>query len=202
MKINLFLEFDILSSQRMMINYNKKILILRCCREITISMIIISIKNKMKRVMKILKTIIILIYNNFLIFIKFREITKLFVDWDFMFIFYQQTFTRFDFDENVFSYIIDVNMCAIQMNNAIDKVIIIKKNNRLKTIQKYKKKNYYATFMKYFHLVAESSWMKKIFKINVKMLTIAIFVTFISMMFIQKFSIFISKSIFFSENII
>ena len=122
----------------------------------TISMMIISIKNKMKRVMKVLKATIISIHNNFLIFIKFCEITELFVDRNFMFIFYQQIFIRFDFNKNIFSYIINVNMCAIQMNNAIDKVIIIEKNSRLKTIQKYKKKDCYAAFTKYSHLIVES----------------------------------------------
>ena len=80
LKINFFFEFDILSSQRMMVNYNKKMLILKCCREMTVSMTIISIKNKMKRVMKVLKTTIISVHNSFLIFIRFCEITKLFVD--------------------------------------------------------------------------------------------------------------------------
>ena len=113
LKINFFFEFNILSSQRMMINYNKKMLILKCCRKMTVSMTITSIKNKMKCVMKVLKATVILIHNNFLIFIRFRKITKLLVDWNFMFISYQQIFIRFDFDENVLFHIIDVNMCAI-----------------------------------------------------------------------------------------
>ena len=44
LKINMFLKSDILSSEKIIINYHCEVLILHYYREITVTMIIISIK--------------------------------------------------------------------------------------------------------------------------------------------------------------
>lgn len=52
------------------------------------SIIVIAIKNKIKRVIRALSTIVILAYINIIISIRFRDNIKLFKDRDFMFLLY------------------------------------------------------------------------------------------------------------------
>jgi hypothetical protein len=47
LKANLFIEFDILKLQKINLNYKKKFLVINNCKDITIFIIITSIKNKL-----------------------------------------------------------------------------------------------------------------------------------------------------------
>lgn len=64
-------------------------------------------------------------------------------------------FNRLELNEDVFDYIIDANMCAIQINNITNKYIIIAKNSRLSTIQEYEEEKCYIVSLYYDHLVVK-----------------------------------------------
>ena len=49
LKINMLLKFDILSFEKIIINYHRKIFILYCCRKIIVTIIIVSAKQKINR---------------------------------------------------------------------------------------------------------------------------------------------------------
>ena len=107
-----------------------------------------------------------------MIFIHFRGNNKLLKNHNYIFLSYQQTFNRFEIEENVLSHIIDVHMCAVQVNNILDTSIIIDKNFRLNIVHDYEEKKCYAMFTKNNHLTARNKLFQKMFKTNVEMLII------------------------------
>ena len=62
----------------------------------------------------------------------------LFVERDYMFHF--KTSFNFDAENDVFIYIIDVNMSIIQIRNITSKIVIIFRHVKLKRIMNYEKK--------------------------------------------------------------
>ena len=158
LKINMLLKSDILSSEKMMINYHYEVLILHCCRDMIVTMTVISIKQKVNRMIQIFIKIVIPIYFNIMIFVRFRDDNnELFKNRDYMFFSYQQISSRFNVERNILSHIINVNMCVVQINNILDISIIIDKNFRLNIVYDYEKEEYYAMIVENNHLTARNN---------------------------------------------
>ena len=116
--------------------------------------IILNNKKKMKRVIRTHHTIIVLAHSSIMIATRFRDQASLFVDRDLIFL--SQISTHFEKEEDILFHIVDANMCAIQINNATNKSIIIVRNCRFDIVQKYEKKECYVAFAKHDYLVANS----------------------------------------------
>lgn len=99
------------------------------CRKMQISIIVTLIKNKIKRVIRVFNKIIVAASSSTIIFIKFRN-KKLSKKRYLMFILTKES-NRFEINNKILSYIINVNLCAIQINNTSSKAITIFKNSRL-----------------------------------------------------------------------
>ena len=112
LKINMFLKFNILNFKKIIINYYLDMLILHCCREIIVTMTIISIKQRINWIIQAFTKIVVSVYFNIMIFVRLRDY-DLFKRRDYMFFSYQQFLNRFKIKESVFLHIIDVNMCAV-----------------------------------------------------------------------------------------
>ena len=155
LKINMLLKFDILSFEKIMINYHREVLILHYYRKMIVTMTVILIKQKVNRMMRVFIKIIVSIHFNIMIFVRLRnhDLSK---ERDYMFLFYQQFSNRFKIKENVFSHIIDVNMCAVQVNNIFETLIIINKNFRLNIVHDYEKKDCYTLTINYDYLIVDS----------------------------------------------
>jgi len=125
------------------------------CREMQISIIVILIKNKIKKVVKVFSKIVVLASSSTMIFIRLRD-KKLSKRRDLMFTSTKDS-NRFDINKKILFYIIDVNLCAIHVNNASSKAITIFKNSRLSFVYKYEEKNCYVVSSKYSYFVARSS---------------------------------------------
>ncbi len=89
LKTNILIELDILDLQKININYKREILELNYCQDITMSIIVIAIKDKIKRVIRTLSAIVISTYSSTIIFIRLRDNVELSKDCDFMFLLYQ-----------------------------------------------------------------------------------------------------------------
>ncbi len=76
-----------------------------------ILIIVILIKNKIKRVVRIFSKIIVVASSNTIIFIRLRN-KKLFKKRNLMFISTKE-FNRFEINDKNLFHIIDVNLCAI-----------------------------------------------------------------------------------------
>lgn len=113
------------------------------------------VKNKIKRAIKALDKIVISIQSIIMIFVRLYE-KKLSKRRNLMFI-STKSFDKFEIDNKVLSHIIDVNLCAIQVNNISFEIVIIFKNSRFNFVYKYKEENCYVVSLEYNYLVVEFS---------------------------------------------
>ena len=118
-----------------------------------VSIKVTLIKNNVNRIIRTLIAITILLKCNTIISMRLRDNTQLLQNCNFMFLLYQQTFNYFDLEDEILSYIIDVNFSIMQINNTLDQFIKIDKNPRLDSLQKYEEESYYIIVLKYFYLV-------------------------------------------------
>lgn len=116
-------------------------------RKMQISIIVTLNKNKIKRVIRVFNKIIVAASSSTIIFIQFRN-KKLSKKRNLMFILTKES-NRFEINNKILSYIINVNLCAIQINNTSSKAIIIFKNSRLSFVYKYEEESCYITSSKY-----------------------------------------------------
>lgn len=138
----------------MIFNFVIEFLIINNYRNILVFINVISLCEKIHKAIRIYDVIIVLSYLSIMISIRLRDKckAKLSRDCDFMFMLIK-LFNRFELNKDVLNHIIDTNMCAIQVNNVINKFVIIEKNFYLNTIRKYKKKESYIVFFYYDYLV-------------------------------------------------
>ena len=147
------LKNNILKSKEIILNINKNILNINSCDNfVTLLIVIIREKKRIKHVVRLQTIIIILIHFCLAISIKMRN-NKLFVDRNFMFNF--TDINRFDKKNGVFSHIVNVNFFVIQIKNVINQSIAIIKNKRLNILIKYEKKSCYFVTLKMRYFVVE-----------------------------------------------
>ena len=70
LKVNMFIDLNILSSKRMLIDYNKKILVFNCCHDMKIFMQMKSFREKINKMIRVYDVITMFAHFNALIFIK------------------------------------------------------------------------------------------------------------------------------------
>lgn len=155
LKTNLLIDLDILGSKQIIVDYKRKLLTIDNYRDITISITITPSKDRVKRVVKAHQAIIVLSYFTIIVPIQLRGKTKLLIDRDLIFMLLHNI-KRFESKDNILSYIINANMCVVQVNNTSNCAIIIAKNLRLDIIQNYKEEKYYTISSNYDCLVAKS----------------------------------------------
>ena len=127
----MFIDLNILNSEKMLINYNKKILVFNYYHDMKIFMQMKSFREKINKIIRVYDIITMLAHFNVLILIKFRNKT-FFENKNFMFI--SSKTNRFDLDNKILFHIIDVHFCVIQINNITNRVMIIVKNTNLNII--------------------------------------------------------------------
>ena len=131
LKTNMLINSNILNLKKMLIDYNKKVLVFNCCRDMKILMQMKFLREKINKMIHVYDVITMLAHFSVLIFIKFQD-KALFEDKNFMFI--SSEINRFNFDNKVLFHIIDVHFYIIQINNITNRVVIIVKNIRLNVI--------------------------------------------------------------------
>ena len=94
----------------------------------------ITSNKRVKRAVRAHYSVIVSAHFSIMILVRLRENFDLSQGRDLMFVSYSHTSDRFDSKDDVCSHIIDVNMCAMQVNNVIDQSILISRNSRLSTI--------------------------------------------------------------------
>ena len=109
------------------------------------------------------------------------------------YMFHSKTFFNFDVENDVFIYIINVNMSMIQIRNVTSKIVIIFRHVKLKRIMNYEKKNCYLTSFENVHLTIKSKkiMFKNLFKLTLVDLIVAI-VYFANSTFLFIISIFVN----------
>lgn len=156
LKINMLINSNIFESKKMMLDFVIEFLIINSYRDIMTFLKVISLCEKIHKIVRAYDATIVSSHLSIMMSIHLRDKCKieLFKDRNFMFIL-MKLFNRLELNEDVFDYIIDANMCAIQINNITNKYIIIAKNSRLSTIQEYKEEKCYIVSPYYDHLVVK-----------------------------------------------
>lgn len=191
LKTNMLIDSNIMGFEDMKVNYQNFIMIVDSCNDIRIFMNVI-IAEKIQRMIRVLSIIVVSTYFIMMIFTRLRSKskTKLSSDKDFMFTSYHQTSMRFDIDGDILNHMIDVNMCAMQVNNIFDDFVIITRNCRLSIVHEYEKKDCYAVTLEDAHFVVDRSlliindfnrqlkrasnktWFKKAIQVDVEALVV------------------------------
>ena len=115
----------------------------------------------------------ILVNSIITILYKLRDKFNLLIDKDFMFTF--QRLKSLNFENDIFSYIVDVYISVMQVRNINLLTIYIFKNSKISVIQKYKKEKCYLTSEENVHFVANfkfhksttSNFFKRFLKIEI-----------------------------------
>ena len=151
-KIDLLIDINVIKSKTIIINFNNKSVIIKNCNVIA-SLIITLKKKRVDRIMRITILTIISSFTTMSISIKFR---KRFISINKNYNFYFISNVRFKFDNNVFVYIINVNIIFVQIQNAIDKLCILFKNIKIEQLRNYDEKNCYLINIKSCYLTTIS----------------------------------------------
>ena len=146
-KINIFIDVNVLTSQRINLNFERYIFIIDNCENITT--IINSINRVKSHVKKTIRT------QKFFI-VQFDELTHvsmiyrddLSINRDFFF--ESQCFKHFEHDNNVFVYIIDVLLFFVQIHNTTNSSIVLSRRVKLSIMMKYNQQKCYMISSKNF----------------------------------------------------
>ena len=178
LKTKMLLSNDILKSKQIILNLNKKKIIIDNCQNCIIDLNVINRDIFVKQQVKI--NDIIKISTRFCVIISFklRDKSKLSKNKNFMFL--SQRIDRLNFENDVLSHIVDVNTTIMQIRNINIENVFLFKNCRINTIQKYEEKNCYVINIEHTHLTIDFdnnkstfiNWFKKTIKIDVAILTI------------------------------
>ena len=169
LKTKLLISNDILNSKDMMFHVNKNKLTIKSCDNFTTSLHVTFKKSeRVKRAVRSLAIIIILFHLCAAVLMKYKD-EKLSHDRDFMFNFHDVD--RFDVEKKMFSHIMNVNFCFVQIRNTTDKSVFIIKSERLNILMKYKEKDCYLVGSEIRHLIVED-WKKKTLKFEVAALVV------------------------------
>ncbi len=108
----MFIDLDILGLEQITIDYRRELLIINNCKDITILMIVISLKDHVKCVVKAHQAIIISSHFIIMISIRLRGKINFLIDHDLMFM-SSHDIKRFELKNDILSYIVDANMCVV-----------------------------------------------------------------------------------------
>ena len=99
----------------MNIDYRILFMSIKNCKNMIVFIKIISNDKKVQKVVRVYHIVIILFKLSFLISIRLRDNISLFIDRDFIFLFYEQIFmsARFDKKNEIVFHIIDINICVV-----------------------------------------------------------------------------------------
>ena len=173
LKANMLLGSDILGPEKMVVDYHHEVLILHCCRGMTVTMTVTPAKQRVNRVVRASTKIVVPAHSSTMVPVRLRgDNNELPKGRDYMFLPYQQTSSRFGVEGGVLSHITDANMCAVQVNNTLDTSVTIGKNSRLGTVHDYEEEGCYAMAAENSHLAAGSNWFQKALKTSVGMLAV------------------------------
>ena len=154
LKTKLLLNNDILNFENMISHLKQEKLVIDNCDNFIASFTVtLRVDERVKRIIRAQAVTTMSFHSIFVISIKFRD-SKLSTNRNYMFNF--NHLKRLNKKIDVFSHIVNVNFCIVQIRNTTNKSIFISKNERLKTLQKYEKKSCYLASSKHHHLAADS----------------------------------------------
>ena len=147
------------------LNVSKRRFKIDNCVKFSIIINIANVDKRVDRLIRIKKIISLSFYFITNVFIQIRDNFYLSINKNY--IFYSKFFFDFKSKENVYSYIININIFIIQFRNIIDKTYIVSYYVKLNRVLDYEKKNYYITTSKNAYLTIK--FKKQLFRNSFKL---------------------------------
>ena len=178
-RVNVLLEVNIINFEKVVFDFDFRIITLRDCDDLQTSMNIVFKNFRIIRVVRSIDFLIISIHICMTVLVKIRE-CNLSKDRDYNFEF-KQNFQVLNSEKNFFNHITDVQIIVVQIRNVNNKSYILFKNVKINMLRNYEEKNCYNTSSnnRHFAIVFSRSWIK-ILRNVVMMNLVEIFANFIN----------------------
>ena len=138
LRVNMLLNMNIQEFENMTIFISKHRLLIDNCVEFFVFIDVVNVDKRVDRLIRIKKIIFLSFYFVTNVFIQIRNNFCLSIDKDY--IFYSKVFFDLESKENVYFYIVNINMFMIQVRNVIDETYIISRYVKLNRVLDYEKK--------------------------------------------------------------
>ena len=165
LRVNILLNINIQEFENMTIFISKRRLLIDNCVEFFVFIDVVNIDKRVDRLIRIKKIIFLSFHFVTNVFIQIRENFCLSIDKNY--IFHSKINLELKSKNDVYFYIVDINISMIQIRNVIDETYIVSRYTKLSRVLNYEKKNYYMTTSKNAHLTIK--FKKQMFKNSFKL---------------------------------
>ena len=154
LRCKILIEMNTMTSKKIILNFQNKVLYISLCEKLVISIKIASKSNaRMRRVIMTEQEIIVLskVVFNVKIYMKRKNLS---VDRDYIFEFNQRSLIAFlRITEDFYTHIVDCNMTVIQMKNDLSTSAKISRRVRLNLFIEYEEKDCFQINFKFYVVV-------------------------------------------------
>ena len=139
LKINMFVDVNVLKFQKMILNFEHNIFVINNCDVTIIIDFVNRVKFYIKRIIRNRKIFVVLFDQLTEISITFRDDLSKNKD----FLFESQCSTYLNQNDDVFAHIVDSNFFFVQIHNITNLSMLLKRRARLKFVMKYNQQKCY-----------------------------------------------------------
>ena len=153
LKVNMLIDMNIMSSEQIILDFDKNILIVSICKSLSAFIFIISKDIRMNRAVRAIAKTIVVFETCRAVSVRVRE-SDLSFDRDYSF--HSKSERQLRSEDEYFAYVIDSEICVVQMRNTISRSFVISKNDKVDELKDFEKKKAYLTMSENRHLTIRS----------------------------------------------
>jgi hypothetical protein len=154
LKANVLIEMNIMSSEEMILNFKRKIMIISICDDFETSIFIKRREQSMNRAVRIASQITISAEKVMTISVRIRD-DQISRDRDYSF--FLKTNKSLESEEEFFAHITKAKITIVQIRNTSNKLYFLLKNYKIDHLKDFAEKKCYLTSSQNRHLVIEST---------------------------------------------
>ena len=146
LRINMLINMNIQEIESIKINISKCQLKIDNCVKFSIAINVVDVNKRVDRLIRIKKIVFLSFYSIINVFIQIRDNFCLLIDKNY--IFHSKIKFELKSKNDVYFYIVDINISIIQIRNVIDETYIVSRYVKLNRVLDYKKKILYSNVEK------------------------------------------------------
>lgn len=145
LKINILMKTNVIKSKDMIINFDKKIIIISICDNVEVPMMIWKRKTPVNCAIRTITHIVVSVEDIMVISIKLKSLA---LSKDRNFSFCLKKSNQFDLKGEFFTHVTDSNLITMQVWNTLTKSYTVSKNFKIGHLRNYDKKNAFWSLWK------------------------------------------------------
>ncbi len=151
LRVKILLEIDIMTTEKMQLDLNEKIVRIDSCQEFTVNIFVLTRNlSNLKRIVRIKDWIVISSHALLKVSVLVKE-NKLSTDHDLIFeLNYDQDLKQ---TSDLFTHVVDVSFFFVQVRNDIEKSVTIQRHARIEAVLEYKEDDCFLTNSTNHHLM-------------------------------------------------